>query len=133
MSICPIWNFTLYVFIFLKITNFSHTWQMVILYIIQYSQRNTMINHCDIIGVSLILVKWIYLLNCSIYGIFKISFVFRVLHIITQNAQESSVNRLNRAKNISSVPLRREIHLSQWFITLCLWLYCTYAISAYYH
>ena len=32
-----------------------------------------------------------------------------------------------------SVSLRRVIHLSQWFITLCLWLYCISITSRVYH
>ena len=34
------------------------------------------------------------------------------------------INRLNKPKDRSE-SLRWVIHLSQWFITLCLWLYCS--------
>ena len=73
---------------------------------IQYSQRHTMINHCD---------RRITRLSDTDTDIFlvlfNISFVFRVLLAITQNAKESE-NRLNRASNISA-SLRRVIRLSQ--------------------
>ena len=53
---------------------------------IQYSQRHTVINHCDrlITHLSDTDISFI-LLNISS----KIAFVFRVLLVITQNAQES--------------------------------------------
>ena len=53
---------------------------------IQYSQRHTVINHCDrhITHLSDTDITFI-LLNISS----KIAFVFRVLLAITQNAQES--------------------------------------------
>jgi hypothetical protein len=56
--------------------------------------------------------------SCSVWYIFKISFVF-----ITQNIKRKKLNRLNRTKDIS-ILLRWVKSVSPWFITLCLWLYC---------
>ena len=79
-----------------------------------YSQRHSMINHCD--------------RRITHLGDMNISFVLcnissNFLLWVTCN-HPKCINRLNRTKNISELP-RWVIHLSQWFIIPCIWMYYT--------
>ena len=88
--------------------------------LIQYSQRHSVINHCD---------KHItHLVDLDISFALLDIFLKCLLHLecylnYHPKGISKQVNRLNRSKDIS-VSLRRVIRLSQWFIRLCFWLYC---------
>ena len=96
---------------------------MILLSNIQYSQKHNVINHCD--------------RRITHLGHFNISFVLLdisskfLLHLecwlLSPNRHIKWSKRLNTPKGIS-VSLRKVIrfvvHLSQWIIMLCLWLYC---------
>jgi hypothetical protein len=89
--------------------------------VIQYSQRHSMINHCDrcITHLGDLDISFV-LLNTSSKFLFHLKCYLLSL--------KRHINRLNRPKDIS-VSLRRVICLSQRFITLRLWLYCIMPIS----
>ena len=77
-----------------------------------------MINHCD--------RRITHLSDTDIsFVLFNISSKFPLYLecYLLSPKMHKKVNRLNRPKDIQ-VSLRRVIRLSQWFITLCLWLYC---------
>ena len=89
--------------------------------VIQYSQRHSMINHCDrcITHLGDLDISFV-LLNTSSKFLFHLK-----CYLLSPKRH---INRLNRPKDIS-VSLRRVICLSQRFITLRLWLYCIMPIS----
>jgi len=86
---------------------------------IQYSQRHNVINHCDR------RITHLGDLNIS-FVLLDISSKF-LLHLecwlLSPKRHIKWSKRLNTPKGIS-VSLRKVIHLSQWIIMLCLWLYC---------
>jgi hypothetical protein len=89
---------------------------------LQYSQRHSMINHCDrrITHLSDNVIM-IYLLVCLIYLLFL--YAFWVIVSNTLNAKEILKIYLIEQKIYTNHQDEWYI-LSQWFIMLCLWLYC---------
>ena len=86
--------------------------------LIQYSQRHSVINHCD---------KCITLLSDT-----DISFSLFNLFILICLLGNSNTLKVKQIMKIYLIEQKifpnhkkRVIRLSQWFITLCLWLYCT--------
>jgi hypothetical protein len=99
----------------------SKCWPVHRTWTLQYSHRHSFINHCNKTYRS---SWWFGYIFCSIKYIFKISLHLEC-YLLSPKRHIKKVNRLNRPKDIS-LSLRRVIRLSQWFITLCLWLYCIY-------
>ena len=100
-------------------------WETIVLSIwlcggtqIQYNHRHTRINHhSDTTDISLYCLIYLLTFLC-ILGDSK-------LHSKYKRSFEEKLNSiLNRTKDIS-VSLRRVTRLLQWFIMVCLWLYCT--------
>jgi hypothetical protein len=89
---------------------------------LQYSQRHSMINHCDrritLLSDNVIMI---YLLVCLIYLLFL--YAFWVIVSNTLNAKEILKIYLIEQKIYTNHQDEWYI-LSQWFIMLCLWLYC---------
>jgi hypothetical protein len=76
------------------------------------------------VGSNQRLLNWYLLLICKVGSIKKLLTFFCILATNTKYKRNFE-DILNRTKDIS-VSLTWVICLSQWFIMVCLWLYCTW-------
>jgi hypothetical protein len=112
--------------------------------LIQYSQRHSMINHCDVSDYCISITKTsgtsitvIYhamsptTVSVSLRRMVRLSQWFIMLYLwlycisITMKS-DRSITVIYQAMSLTtvSVSLRSMVCLSQWFIMLYLWLYC---------
>jgi uncharacterized membrane protein YccF (DUF307 family) len=114
---------------------------LILVILVQYIQRHTMINHCDRRITHLVdtdtvwfimVCFWMYCISITKMSDTSITVIYHgmSLNVLYQYHQDEwYIYHSDLSWYVSectvSVSLRWVIHLSQWFIMVCFWMYCT--------